>query len=100
MGRFTIAKGGKRKNKAEKVVKGFRVFDKVQFSGKDCFIFGLRASGSFDLRLLGGTRAHKSANDKKLTVVERASILLTQVQKGEEKCRLSPLITVTSLRRP
>lgn len=90
--KFTIAKGGNRKNnKAEKWVKGFQLFDKVQFNRNDCFIFGRRQTGYFDLRMLDGTRIHKSASDKKLSVVERANTLLTQIQKekGRTGCLLS-----------
>jgi hypothetical protein len=73
----TIAKGGSRKaNKAEKYVKGFSLFDKVTFEGKECFVFGRRKTGYFDLRLLDGTVVHRSANYKKLKVVERCRTLL------------------------
>nr|WP_264372029.1 RNA-guided endonuclease IscB [Salicibibacter halophilus] len=89
--KFTTPKGGKRKNnKAEKLVKDFQLFDKVQFNGKDCFIFGRRKTGYFDLRLLDGTRIHKSANYKKLRAVEKANTLLIQIQrKGSAGCLLS-----------
>jgi len=43
-------KGGLRKlNQAPYKVKGFRLFDKVKFQGKECFIFGRRSSGYFNL---------------------------------------------------
>jgi hypothetical protein len=75
----TIAKGGKRKsNKAARFVKGFQIFDKVRYEEGECFIFGRRTSGYFDLRLLDGTKIHASASCKKLKRVEHASTLLTE----------------------
>ena len=79
----TIAKGGKRKNnKAERFVKGFQLFDKVLYKGQECFIFGRRKSGYFDLRLLDGTKVHASASWKKLKRVEFADTLLIE-RKGK-----------------
>lgn len=80
----TILKGGKRKsNKAPRFVKGFQLFDKVVYEGKECFIFGRRSSGYFDLRLLDGTKVHASASWKKLKRVEHASTLLIERRKGD-----------------
>lgn len=80
----TILKGGKRKsNKAPRFVKGFQLFDKVIYEGKECFIFGRRSSGYFDLRLLDGTKVHASASWKKLKRVEYASTLLIERRKGD-----------------
>ncbi|WP_370627966.1 RNA-guided endonuclease IscB [Anoxybacillus sp. ST4] len=80
----TILKGGKRKsNKSPRFVKGFQLFDKVVYEGKECFIFGRRSSGYFDLRLLDGTKVHASASWKKLKRVEYASTLLIERRKGD-----------------
>ncbi|WP_312856132.1 RNA-guided endonuclease IscB [Anoxybacteroides tepidamans] len=80
----TISKGGKRKaNKAERLVKGFQLFDKVMYHRQECFVFGRRSSGYFDLRLLDGTRIHASASVKKLKKVEHASTLLIERRKGD-----------------
>lgn len=79
----TILKGGIRKaNKAPYIVKGFRLFDKVKFNNKECFIFGRRATGYFDLRLLDGTKIHASASYKKLTLLEKSKTLLTKRRKA------------------
>lgn len=44
-----ILKGSKKKlNQAPYIVKGFRLFDKVKFEDKECFVFGRRSSGYFD----------------------------------------------------
>jgi N6-L-threonylcarbamoyladenine synthase len=78
----TILKGGTRKaNKAARYVFGFQLFDKVLFKGQECFIFARRSSGSFDLRLLDGTKVSASAGHKKLCLVEKAISLL--IQKGK-----------------
>ncbi len=75
----TISKGGKRKsNKAPRLVKGFQLFDKVIYEGQECFIFGRRSSGYFDLRLLDGAKVHASASWKKLKRVEYAQTLLCE----------------------
>lgn len=74
-----LLKGGKRKaNKSPYIVCGYRLFDKVLHEGQECFVFGRRKSGYFDLRLLDGTKVHTSANCKRLTLLEVASGLLTE----------------------
>jgi hypothetical protein len=75
----TILKGGIRKsNKAERWVKGFQLFDKVEFEEKPCFIFGRRKTGYFDIRQLDGTVIHRSASYKKLKLLERATTWLIE----------------------
>ena len=60
-------KGGVRmKNQASYLVKGFRLFDKVLYDGLECFIFGRRKSGSFDIRKFDGTRVKANISYKKL----------------------------------
>ena len=72
-------KGGRRKlNQAPKYVRGFQLFDKVIYRGQECFVFGRRSSGYFDLRLLDGTKIHASAKAKDLISVEKATTLLTE----------------------
>ncbi len=75
----TIRKGGKRqRNTAPKYVHGFRLFDCVRYQGTVCFVFGRRSSGSFDLRLLNGTKVSPSANSKKLAIVQKARAFLVE----------------------
>lgn len=70
----TILKGGIRKsNQALRYVKGFRLFDKVRFEGKECFIWGRRSSGSMLLRYLDGSKVKDGVGFKKLTLLERSS---------------------------
>jgi len=80
----TIAKGGKRKsNKAVRLVKGFQLFDQVMYENEECFIFGRRSSGYFDLRRLDGTKIHASASFKKLKRVEHSNTLLIERREGD-----------------
>lgn len=68
-----ILKGGKKKlNQAPYEVCGFRLFDKVLYDGKECFVFGRRSSGYFNIRMLDGTKVHASANYKKLRLLEHS----------------------------
>lgn len=82
-----ILKGGVKKlNQVPFEVYGFRLFDKVLYDGKECFVFGRRSSGYFDLRLLDGTKIHASASYKKLQILERP-----QGQIAERRMAIPPL---------
>lgn len=75
----SIGKGGYRKlNQAPKYVKGFQLFDKVMYQGEECFIFGRRSSGSFDIRLLNGTKVSAGVSYKKLKLLEKRHSYLTE----------------------
>ncbi|MBR0480963.1 MAG: HNH endonuclease [Firmicutes bacterium] len=74
-----ILKGGVRKsNQAPKEVYGFRLFDRVMYNGQECFIFGRRTSGYFDIRLLDGTKVHPAVSYKKLKLLEHSNTTLTE----------------------
>ena len=77
---MSILKGGNRKlNQAEYLVKGYRLFDKVQYHGKEYFVFGRRTSGFFDIRTLDGEKVNKgSISYKKLRLVEITKGFLTE----------------------
>lgn len=62
----TLKGGVRKKNQAPYLVKGFRLFDKVLYDGLDCFIFGRRSSGSFDIRFFDGTKVNAGISYKKL----------------------------------
>jgi 5-methylcytosine-specific restriction endonuclease McrA len=66
------------KNTAPRFVHGFQRFDKVLFQQTECFIFGRRNTGYFDLRTLDGTKVHASAKAKELRLLEFASTLLIE----------------------
>lgn len=77
-----ILKGGKKKlNRAPYAVKGFRLFDKVKFEEKECFIFARRSTGYFNLRKLDGTIIHTAANYKKLELIQKRKSLLIERKK-------------------
>lgn len=79
---LTILKRGlRKKNQAAYVVKGFRLFDKVKAFGENCFIFGRRASGCFDVRKLDGARISASISSKKLVLLEKRKTYLTEIRK-------------------
>lgn len=75
-----ILSGGRKKlNQAPHTVKGYRLFDKVRFSGSEYFIFGRRSSGNFDIRDLRGNKVNKgSINCKYLTLVTPAKYYSTE----------------------
>ena len=78
-----ILKGGIRKrNQAEYLVKGYRLFDKVSYNGNTYFIFGRRKSGFFDIRNLNGEKVNKgSISCKKIKLIEKAKGYLTEIRK-------------------
>ncbi len=82
--KFGIPKGGVRKrNQAPYLVKGFRLFDKVEYGGQECFIFGRRSSGYFDVRLLDGTKVHAGVSYRKLRFLEpRRTMLIERRTQG------------------
>ncbi len=52
------------KNISSRFIKGFQRFDKVLYKNIECFIFGRRKTGYFDLRKLNGLKIHASAKLK------------------------------------
>ena len=80
--KVNFSKGGIRKrNQAQYLVKGFRLFDKVLYQGKSYFIFGRRATGFFDIRTLDGTKVNKgSVSYKKLRIQDTAKAYLKEVR--------------------
>ena len=73
-----IYSGGYRKNNQAKYsVFGFHLFDKVKYKNIECFLFGRRSSGSFDIRKLTGEVISRGISYKKLKLVEyRKSLLI------------------------
>lgn len=76
------------RNTASRFLFGFQRFDKVSWKGIECFIFGRRATGYFDLRKVDASRIHPSVNYKKLSLLERAKTFLT-----EKRVRFIPSLT-------
>ena len=64
------------------------LFDKVQYQGKEYFVFGRRTSGFFDIRDLEGNKVNKgSISCKKLTLLEKAKKYL--IERREEPMSLT-----------
>ena len=84
-----ILKGGKKRAKQSPyMVKGFRLFDKVKYNGIECFVYGRRASGSFDIRKIDGTKVRAAISFKKLKFLEvRKNFLITK----EGICAIPPI---------
>ena len=83
-----LKSGIKKLNQAPYLVHDFRLFDKVRYQDEDCFIFGRRSSGYFDIRKLDGTIIHRSASYKKLELLETRKNYL----KEERSRQFLPLI--------
>lgn len=82
--KLSILKGGKRKlNQSEYKVKGFRLFDKVEYQGEEYFIFGRRKTGFFDIRNLSGEKVNKgSLSYKKIKFLEPRQNWLCERRMG------------------
>lgn len=83
MYKFNTLKGGlRKKNHAPYLVKGFRLFDKVRYDRKNCFIFGRRSSGSFDIRLFDGTKVNAGISYKKLKFLNiSGKFIINQIKR-------------------
>lgn len=66
------------RNTAPRFVGGFQRFDKVLWRGVECFVFGRRCSGYFNLRTLTGNRLSASAKMLNLRLLESAKTLLVE----------------------
>ena len=77
-----ILKGGIRKrNQASYEVKGFRLYDYVQWKGTKCFIFGRRTTGRMDLRFLDGTHINASVGFKNIELLSMRKNYLCELRK-------------------
>lgn len=80
-----ILKGGKKKlNQSPYKVFGFRLFDKVKYKNDECFIFGRRNSGYFNLRTLNGIVIGDSISYKKLELLEVRRSFLWERRKVDK----------------
>ena len=83
MYKFNTLKGGlRKKNHAPYLVKGFRLCDKVRYDRENCFIFGRRSSGSFDIRLFDGTKVNAGISYKKLKFLNiSGTFIINQIKR-------------------
>ena len=73
--KLTILKGGiRKKNQAEYVVKGFRLFDVVKARGTHWYIHGRRTNGSFVLKTLSGEKLEIVPNKIRFIIQQRGFI--------------------------
>lgn len=75
-----ILKGGKKKlNQATFLVKGYRLFDLVEYGNGLYFIFGRRENGFFDIRKLNGDKVNKgSVSYRKIKLISTRKTFLTE----------------------
>ena len=77
--KFNTQKGGKRKNnQAPYEVFGYRLYDKVEYQGQECFIFGRRTDGRFAIRKFDGTKVNEQLSYKKIKLVEKSKHIITE----------------------
>lgn len=80
--RANMLPGGRKKlNQAPYLVKGFRLFDKVRYNGADCFIFGRRTRGNFNIRLIDGIVVHTDVNCSRLKFISISQSFLSTVKR-------------------
>ena len=81
--KVNFIRGGKRKrNQAPYEVMGFRLFDKVQWKGCECFIFGRRSTGWMDLRFLDGTKLNPAVGYKNIHLLEMRKNMLVEKRRN------------------
>lgn len=73
-------KGGRKKlNQAHFLLKGYRLFDLVEYQKELYYIFGRRESGFFDIRKLDGTKVNKgSISCRHLRLVDTRKTIITE----------------------
>ena len=75
----TLRKGVRKLNQSEYLLKGYRIFDKVRYQGKEYFVFGRRKTGFFDIRTLSGEKANNgSLSIKKIAFVDTRKNYITE----------------------
>lgn len=81
-----ILKGGiKKRNQAEYLVHGFRLFDKIEYNNEIGFIFARRKTGCFDIRKLNGEVISHGISYKKLKFIQSRTTLLTEINYPSSK---------------
>jgi len=73
------------RNTAARYIMGFQRYDKVLWKGQECFVFGRRTRGTFDLRLLNKTKINGDAKAKDCRLLESSATWLTTLQTKEPR---------------
>ena len=80
--KYSILRGGVRKlNQSPYKVFGFRLFDKVSWDGKECFVGGRRLSGSFKLVDIDNKLIKDGVSYKKLRLLETKRTYICSIVK-------------------
>ena len=79
----TLKGGIVKANQTAKEVSGYRLFDRVEYKGEECFVFGRRTRGYFNLRHLDGSIVHTDASHKQLRLLEHSGTTLTERRKRD-----------------
>lgn len=67
-----LKNGIKKRNQAQYEVKGYRLYDMVEYNNKSYIVFGRRNNGFFDIRTLNGEKVNNgSISYKKLKLIQR-----------------------------
>jgi hypothetical protein len=69
------------RNTAVRFVHGFQRYDKVRYRGQECFVFGRRTTGYFDLRTLSGVKINASARASACRLLQSAGTWLTSFKE-------------------
>lgn len=102
--KVNFLKGGRKKlNQAPFLVKGFRLFDLVEYQKDLYYIFGRRDSGFFDIRKLDGTKVNKgSISCKQMRLIDiRKTIIIEKriaskfMKKGDKVREIGDTLTGT-----
>jgi len=84
------------KNTAPRFILGFQRFDKVLWNNIECFVFGRRKTGYFELRKLDGTKIHASAKAKELVLLETSkTLLISNLRRGTLLHTLKSVVSAT-----
>jgi hypothetical protein len=84
------------KNMAARLIHGFQRFNKVLWNKIECFVFGRRKTGYFELRTLDGTKIHASAKAKDLVLLETANtLLISYLRRGTLLHTLKSVVSAT-----
>ena len=70
------------KNTAPRFVHGFQRFDKVLWKDIECFVFGRRTRGYFDIRKLDGTKLNTDVKHTELVLLETFKTFLIERRIG------------------
>lgn len=102
--KVNFLKGGRKKlNQAPFLVKGYRLFDLVEYQKDLYYIFGRRDSGFFDIRKLDGTKVNKgSISCKQMRLIDiRKTIIIEKriaskfMKKGDKVREIGDTLTGT-----